>query len=446
MMKIIQTIYLNLMSNKNFSEILSGSVWALGARVISTALALIISVVVARFYGAEAVGTVAVINSFLMLASIFTVLGTDTSILRLIPEHLAKYSPTSAFKLYRKTQYMVICISAISSVFFFFSANLIADKIFSKPHLSFYFALSSGFIVFQSIMKLNTQAVRGLKLIKLFALMQFLPQVCNLFLLIVVGMLWASKDVPVYAVLFSFTITGIVGWFIMELVFNKKMEASDIVSPISWQTILSISRPMLMSTSMLFLMGQTSILMLNMFQTEADVGLYSIAVKLSSLTSFVLQAINALAAPKFSELFQTNKIDELFYVGKKTGKLIFLTTTPPLLVMLAFGKPILSVIYGPLFLGVYPVLIILIVGQFIRAMAGSTEIFLNMTGNEKALRNIMLLSTIINLCLNYLFINNFGVNGAAWATMLSIVFCNICLVIYTKIYFKNTIAYVPFIL
>ncbi len=43
-------------------------------------------------------GIVAVLNSFLMLATIFTVLGTNTSILRLIPECLAKYSPAAAFK------------------------------------------------------------------------------------------------------------------------------------------------------------------------------------------------------------------------------------------------------------------------------------------------------------------------------------------------------------
>ena len=187
MIQFIKKKYHNLVSDTRFSEILTGSVWALSARVIATAMGLAFSVIVARLYGAEVVGIVAVINSFLMLATIFTVLGTPTSILRLIPEHLAKYSPTSAFKVYRKTQYMVIGISVITAALFFFGANLIADKVFSKPHLSYYFALASIFIVFKSIMMLNTQAVRGLRLIKLFALMQLLPQAFNLLFLISVG-------------------------------------------------------------------------------------------------------------------------------------------------------------------------------------------------------------------------------------------------------------------
>ena len=99
MLNFLKHKYINLVSDTRFSEILTGSVWALSARVIATGMGLVFSVIVARIYGAEVVGIVAVINSFLMLATIFSVLGTNTSILRLIPEHLAKYSPTSAFQV-----------------------------------------------------------------------------------------------------------------------------------------------------------------------------------------------------------------------------------------------------------------------------------------------------------------------------------------------------------
>lgn len=109
----------NLVSDQKFSEILTGSAWALSARVIAMLISFAFSIVVARFYGAEIVGIMAVINSFLMLATLITVFGTPTSILRLIPEHLAKHSPTSAFNVYRKTQYMVIGVSLITGALFF---------------------------------------------------------------------------------------------------------------------------------------------------------------------------------------------------------------------------------------------------------------------------------------------------------------------------------------
>jgi len=98
----------NLISDKKFSEILRGSVWALGAKVLAALLGMVTYIIIARWYGADVLGIVAVLQSFLMLATIFIVLGTNTSILRLIPEHLAKYSPSSAFRVYRKTQYLVL--------------------------------------------------------------------------------------------------------------------------------------------------------------------------------------------------------------------------------------------------------------------------------------------------------------------------------------------------
>jgi len=435
--------YTNLISDTRFSEILTGSVWALGARVVATALGLAVSVIVARFYGAEVVGIVAVINSFLMLATIFTVFGTPTSILRLIPEHLTKYSPTSAFKIYRKTQYMVIVVSLITGSLFFFNSNFIADKLFSKPHLSFYFALSSVFIVCQSLMRLNTQAVRGLRLIKVFAIMQVFPQGFNLLFLISVNILWPSNDLPVYAILFSYTMTGIIGWILMEYFFKKIMRTDDSVHFVSISTILFISLPMLMTTTMMFIIGETGVIMLGMFRSEVEVGYYAIAVKLATLTTFILNAVNSMAGPKFSELYHTNRMDDLFHVAKKSAKLIFVSTTPILLAYLIFGKLILNYVFGSEFGVAYPALVILVVGQFVNSISGSTGMFMNMTGNQKIFRNIMIMAAGLNITLNLLFVPYYGINGAAIAAMTSFCFWNIVTLIYMKKKFGKTTGYFP---
>jgi hypothetical protein len=164
MIDLVKRKIQNLISDKKFAEILTGSSWALSAHVIAVGLGMVSSIIIARAYGAEVLGIVAVLDSFITLATIFTVLGTGTSILRLIPEHLVKYSPTSAFKVYRKTQYFVVGISVLTGSLLFFASGFIAETVFSKLHLRFYFALASVFIVFMSLKQLNTQAVRGLRL------------------------------------------------------------------------------------------------------------------------------------------------------------------------------------------------------------------------------------------------------------------------------------------
>jgi len=445
MLSFLKRKYTNLVSDARFSEILTGSVWALSARMVATGLGLVFSVIVARFYGAEVVGIVAVVNAFLMLVTIFTVLGTGTSILRLIPEHLAKYSPTSAFLVYRKTQSMVLGISIITAALFFLGSNIVADKVFSKPHLSYYFALASVFVVFKSMMLLTTQAVRGMRLIRLFAFMQLLPQAFNLLFLLIVGLSWPARDVPIYAILFGFAMTGITGWFIMEVAFKKEMKPSDMIYHIPGRTILSISLPMLMTATMVFIIGQTGVLMLGMFRTEADVGYYAIAFKLATLTAFVLQAINSMAGPKFSELYHTNRMDDLFHVAKKSAKLIFVTTVPILLCFLIFGKPILVMVFGQEFSLAYPALALLVIGQFVNSISGSTGIFMNMTGNQNVFRNIMVSTAVLNIVLNLGLIPWIGFIGAAASSTISMCFWNITTLVYIKARFGKTTGYFPLI-
>ncbi len=433
----------NLIFDKKFSEILTGSAWALSARVIGAFLAMLTSVIVARLYGADVLGVVAVVNSFLVLATIFTVLGTGTSILRLIPEHLAKYSPTSAFRLYRKTQTIVTGISLVTGGVFFICAGLIADKMFSKPHLSFYFATASAFVVFKSLMALNTEAVRGLRLIKCFALMQVLPQSFNLAILVSLGLIWPVKDVPVYALLGSFGLTAIIGWIIMEYAFRKIMQPNDKVHPISGRSILSTSWPMLLSSTMTFVIGQTGVIMLGMFRSDAEVGYYAIAVKLATLTTYILSAVNSMAGPKFSELFYSNKLEELFYVAKKATKLIFWTTTPILLILVFLGRPLIGLLYGLDFQVAYLPVVLLASGQFCGSIAGATSTFLNMTGHQKILRNTMVITALFNIALNVILIPEFGVKGAALAAMCSMILKNAYTVFYIKKKYGYNLGYWP---
>jgi O-antigen/teichoic acid export membrane protein len=434
----------NLVSDEKFSEILTGSAWALGAQVLSTVLAMVTSIIIARLYGAEVIGVVAMITSFIMLMTIFTVLGTNTSILRMIPEHITKYSATSAFKVYRKTQTFVVLVSVITGGLLFFASNLIADKIFSKPHLSFLFALAALFIIFVSLTNLTTQAVRGLHLIRTFAFMQLLPSLSRLLILLVITLFFYHQYNPVYALFASFMVTALMGVLIIHCELKKKKRSEDAINDMPMKSILTISLPMLMTATMAFVIGQTGIIMLGIFRPEAEVGYYAIAVKLATLTTFVLQAINSMAAPRFSTLYHSGKIDDLLHVAKKSAKLIFWTTAPIALTLIVFGKLLLGLLFGQEYTVAYLALFFLIVGQFINSISGSTGLFMNMTGHEKVFRNIIAITLVINVALNLVLIPNFGIYGSAFAGMVSLSFWNIYTLIYIKLKFGRSIGHFPF--
>ena len=443
MLSLLKQKYHNLTSDKKFSEILTGSAYSIVAQVASLCLTMLANIVIARIYGARALGILAVVNSFLMLVTVFTVMGTSTSILRLIPEHIANYSVTSAFRVYRKTQYFVAGVSLVTGLFFFLGSSFVANKIFSKPYLSSYFAIASVFVIFKSLMDLNTQAVRGLRLIKIFAIVQIIPSLAMLVILVTSMLLFNGPAVHVYAQLAAFGITAVIGVWIMDHTFKKRMQLTEVIKPMALSEILSISMPMFMTSSMTFILGQTGVIMLGIFRPESEVGYYSIAVKLSTLTALILQAVNTIAAPKFSELYHKHKITELFHVARKSTKLIFWSTTPILLFLVALGKLILIVMFGKDFAVAYPAMMFLVVGQFVNSISGPTGNFMNMTGHQKALRNIMLFSALINIGLSFALIPRYGINGAAVSGMISFSFLNIYTIWYIKNKFGSTIGYVP---
>lgn len=438
----IKQKYRNLVGDKGFSEILSGTVWALISRVGATAIALLASLMITRLYGAESMGILALVTSVLGIVTVFTVLGTGTSILRLIPEHLTKYSPTSAFHVYRKAQVLVAGASVITGLLLYLFSGDIATLLFNKPHLTGLIAASAVFVAFNSIMLLSQQAVRGLKLIRTYSLLQLLPSLCLLAFL-TVGLKWKTPNGPAYAQLLAWAVTGIAGALIMDRAFRRQMRPTDTVRHTSIHELLRISLPMLMTASMNMVIAQTGVIILGMHRPSAEVGYYAVAVKLATLTAFVLGAINTMSAPAFSRLFHEGNTAELFRVARKSTRLIVWTTTPILIGLLAFGMPILH-LFRPEFRAAYPAMVILVAGQFIHSVSGSTGLFMNMTGHQKALSRIIAVAAGLNIVINLMLTPRLGIIGTAIAACASTVFWNAAALAFIHRRYGQTIAHWPF--
>lgn len=443
MLRGLKRGYRKARGDQNFSEILSGSVLAIMGRVMGTGMTLVASAVVARLYGAAATGVLAEMNSFLILASILTVLGTDTSILRMIPEHIARYSVRSAFAVYRKVLSIVICISLGAGALGAFASEGIANYIFSKPHLSSVFALASLCLVLRSVMQLCSRAVRGLMLTKTFALYQALPPVNMLVILLGITVLSRNDNAPVLAQLAAYGVTALIGVGIMEVTFSKRVGSSGRIHMLSLNSLASVSLPMLLTSSMQFFVAQAGVLLLGVFRSDEEVGYYSIAAKLATMTVLFLQAVNAMAAPKFSELHYSGKRDALIRLGKQTARLVFWASAPVPVGLLVLGGPLLQLVWGADFLAGYPAMAILVVGQIVNAACGCCGHFLNMTGNQRVLSRIMLVASVLNVGMGVVLIPKLGCIGAAIAGACSVAYLNVHAAVEIKARFGVLLAYFP---
>ena len=73
-------------------------------------------------------------------------------------------------------------------------------------------------------------------------------------------------------------------------------------------------------------------------------------------------------------------------------------------------------------------LLLLLGGQFFSSLCGPGAIYLNMTGKQKKLNTILILGLGINVVLNLMLIPIYGIEGAAAATLISMIFWN-CLIV-----------------
>lgn len=446
MIKRLKDKYSENIKEKDFAEVLNGSVLSFIAKILAVIFGFVTSLLVAKYYGPEVIGTVSILFSIMSVTLIFSLLGIDVSILRFIPPLLKQNNYYKMKIILGKSLGLVLALSLISSSLLFIYSDLISDLIFHKSYLSPLIILIAFFVPFNAIGIFFTSVIRALKEIKFFIILQFLPSLLNLIVLLGLTFTYYHKYNPLYSQLFALIISMILGFLFLYKILKNHTNRIKIIQKegITYREILSISFPMFLTTVMQAIMLQTDILMLGSMSTVENVGIYAIVMKLGLLSIFMINSINTMIAPKFSELYYNNEIDALKIVAKKSTKLIFYSTLPITFVLMLFGDNILS-IFGLQFIDGYTALIFLSIGQSFNALSGSVGYILNMTGQQKIFNKIILLGAFMNILLNIIFIPKYGINGAAFASMCSTILWNILASIYVKRHLNFSIWYLPLI-
>lgn len=437
------------LKQRHFGEIIKGSAVTLLAKVTAVILGLISNLIITRYYGAEVMGEVALITSFITIAGIFSMGGFNTSLLRLIPEQLAKYTSENAKKVILNSMQIIFFFGIIISVFLFYSVEYISNNIYEKPKLKYWLYIATALIIIVNVSTINNTIIRALKQINYFALLQILQPAINLTLLTLLTVFLMDPSNPLYIYFFSILLSVMISSIFVIKAFNKIKKSIDQkksnksnTSPYSHIDLLKISWPMFLTSTMWVLISQVDILMIGAFAKTIDVGVYAIVIKLGMMVNFILTSINMIIAPKFAELYYSNNLKELKQTVQKSSMMIFYATTPILIVLIIFGKSILS-IFGQEFISGYWPLVLIALAQFVNSICGPVGYFLNMTGKQLVFNRIVIVSAFLNVGFNFLLIPHYGIVGAATSSLITTLVWNVASVIYIKFKFKFFTGYIP---
>lgn len=428
----------HILGDSDFKEILSKSLSYIFIRGFGILISYLFTVYITKTFGASVFGLFSIGISIFMVVSVVGRLGLDI--------HLVKfYSTENNLKdigLFYKTLIQSFLISILLSILVYFLRGYIANDLFKipKPELIPYLNWILLSIPFWSVTLICSSVSRAQKNIKWFSFISLVSRF--LFSLIALVILLSLINEPIATAKAHFY--GILITSIIALVYTStRFKRFTLTSRTNSWRFVKDSLPMMLSSSILIFLGWMDTFVMGIFETEGNVGIYSVCIKIATLTSFTLLAINSILAPKIAKSYSEKNEVKYKKLIRFSTKLNFLVSTVIIVVILIFNKGLLS-IFGHEFIKGQTILFILCAGQIVNSFSGSVGIILQMIGKQKVYQNFVLLALLLNLILTVLLTPIYGGIGAATATVISMAFWNLGCAIYLKRKLSIISYYNPF--
>jgi len=409
--------WLNDSSHRSIAQKVAGAAFAI--RVFSAALIYLSQILFARWMGSFEFGIYVYVWTWVLLIGDLADLGLASAAQRFIPA----YTSPKAFDLLRgflnRSRWIAVVSAMIIAVLGIGTVKLI------EAHLSDYVVLplmtACATLPFYALMQTQDGIARSYNWIHLALLPPYIVRHTVMLLLMAAAYLLSfptNAETAVTAVGVSFALTVI--W--QTIVLNRKLKRTVEPGPRAYETKawFRISLPILMVEGFYLLLSNTDILVLQQFRSPEDVAHYYAAAKTLTLIAFVHFAVSTAVAHRFSEYHVTADHARLRQILTDSIRWTFWASVAATVVILAVGRPLLS-LFGASFVEGYYLMFILAAGLMARAAVGPVERLLNMLGEQNACAAVYATAFAINLVLCVTLIPTIGVAGAAVATTTALI-------------------------
>lgn len=159
--------------------------------------------------------------------------------------------------------------------------------------------------------------------------------------------------------------------------------------------------------------GRPELFFLNRYRGAGEVGLYSAALRLSSLVSMLPLVASRAVMPEFSWLKGAGHERALREAFPRVCKLLAAMSTPLALGGAAIAGPMVVAVYGPSFRGAATTTAILMAGAVVNAVVIPTTVAVLTGPRPRLIAEVGLSIVALNLVLDFAVIPRFGLLGAA---------------------------------
>lgn len=401
-------------------EIVNGAGATFVLKGLGAILQFLVSLLLARKLGTDGAGVYFLAISIGTAIWMFGCFGLENSLLKFVAAHSSKGEWNIVIGVYRKSLLVCTIFSIMLSLVLLICAPFLVESVFCKAPLLGpirYVALS---VWPMCMIWLNGEALKGLKRIKLSQSINgvFIPLGMLLMVLIAGENISATRVAQLY--LLVSILTASCGYIIWKKSIPKA-KLDRYIFPT--KVLLDCCVPLVISTVSYQIMAWTATILLGVWGTESEIGIFSVAVRTANLVSFILISVNSILAPKFADFFWRGDHESLEETAQKATTIMTLIASPLLLICFIFPDWFMS-IFGPKFSEGGNILIILAIGQFVNVITGSVGYLLMMCGQQKVMRNNSTIAAILTVIISCIIIPQYGISGAAFTTTFSMVWVN----------------------
>ncbi len=408
--------------NSSLKILVKSSMWVFIGIILSKILGYAYRIIVARYYGPEVYGLLALSLTILGWFTLFSLLGFDSGVLRFLSLYSTKKEENKASYIVKFSLNLLLITGIAAGILLFFLSDIIAEKIFSNPQLSIFLKLFSLAIPLTSIKTVFFPLMRVYEKYywNLFAsrILDPLAKVIILAALIFLGI--NSISVPM-SFLIATLIISLFAYLFCRISFKQFFKIKPRKNKRLVREMFSYSWPLVFFTISIFLFHQEDSFMIGILKNVEDVGFYNAAVPISLLLMTSVSLFSFMFFPIITQQYAKGNKENVRQLSQQTGKWVYMLSLPLFILLIIFPGVFIKILFGKEYLIASNALRFLSIGAMFANLSDVSKMLLSMKGKSKLILKDILFVLTLNTLLNLILIPLYGITGAAIATMISFI-------------------------
>jgi O-antigen/teichoic acid export membrane protein len=409
--------------SNSLKRIVKTSLIVLIGILLSKILAYVYRVIIARNFGPGIYGTFSLAIMLISFVGCIATLGIDSGLLRFIPYYLGKSQNERIRYIYRVSLKYMFAAGVFAGVLTFLLSSLISLNIFHEPSMIIFVKWFSVFLPITLITSIYWSIIKAYERIDLYSFIVYIfYNAAQLGLLLIFLFLNLKSQSIIFSYTFGYLLVLIFSYWVSRKTFPEVFKTSTLSNKEKKETkkeLFSYSWPMIFFGVIFTLYSWIDSLIIGFFMNAEAVGIYNAAVPIASLLSIVPLLFIHLLFPLITKEYSRNNPRMIEGLTKQVGKWIFMLDLPILVIMILFPGAIINILFGQEYMPAESSLRFLSIGVFFYSLFVISENLLSMAGKSKITLLNITIASIFNFVLNIILVPKYGIEGAAFSTMVS---------------------------